>query len=40
VITRQLATLVRAGVPLEESIQALTEHVENEQLVRIMKSVR
>jgi general secretion pathway protein F len=40
VMTRQLATLVRAGVPLVESIQALTEQVENEQLVRILTSVR
>jgi general secretion pathway protein F len=40
VMTRQLATLVRAGVPLVDSIQALTEQVENEQLVRILTSVR
>ncbi len=40
VMTRQLATLVRAGVPLVESIQALTEQVENEQLVRILTNVR
>ncbi len=40
VMTRQLATLVRAGVPLVESIAALTEQVENEQLVRVMTSVR
>jgi general secretion pathway protein F len=40
VMTRQLATLVRAGVPLVESIQALTEQVENDQLVRILTSVR
>jgi general secretion pathway protein F len=36
VMTRQLATLVRAGVPLVESISALTEQVENEQLVRVL----
>jgi general secretion pathway protein F len=40
VMTRQLATLVRAGVPLVESVAALTEQVENEQLVRILTSVR
>jgi general secretion pathway protein F len=40
IMTRQLATLVRAGVPLLESIGALTEQVENEQLVRILTSVR
>ena len=40
VMTRQLATLVRAGVPLVESVAALTEQVENEQLVRILTTVR
>jgi general secretion pathway protein F len=40
VMTRQLATLVRAGVPLVESIAALTEQVENEQLVRVLTTVR
>ncbi len=40
VMTRQLATLVRAGVPLVESIAALTEQVENQQLVRVLTTVR
>ena len=40
IMTRQLATLVRAGVPLLESISALTEQIENEQLVRILTNVR
>ncbi|MGC4089787.1 MAG: type II secretion system inner membrane protein GspF [Polyangiaceae bacterium] len=40
VMTRQLATLVRAGVPLVESLEALTEQVENEQLQRVMTTVR
>jgi len=40
IMTRQLATLVRAGVPLLESIGALTEQIENEQLVRILTNVR
>ena len=39
-VTRQLATLVRAGVPLVESVAALTEQVENEQLVRVLTTVR
>jgi general secretion pathway protein F len=40
IMTRQLATLVRAGVPLVESIAALIDQVEKEQLVRILTSVR
>lgn len=40
VMTRQLATLVRAGVPLVDSIQALSEQVEKESLVRVLTSVR
>jgi general secretion pathway protein F len=40
VMTRQLATLVRAGVPLVDSIGALTEQVEKEQLVRVLTAVR
>src|SRR5215471_2866492 len=40
VMTRQLATLVRAGVPLVDSISALTEQVEKEGLVRVLTAVR
>src|SRR5688572_20246195 len=40
IMTRQLATLVRAGVPLVESVAALTDQVENEQLVRVLTSLR
>jgi general secretion pathway protein F len=40
VMTRQLATLVRAGVPLVDSIAALTEQVEKESLVRVLTAVR
>jgi len=40
VMTRQLATLVRAGVPLVDSLTALTEQVEKEALVRILTEVR
>jgi general secretion pathway protein F len=39
-MTRQLATLVRAGVPLVESVAALTEQVEKEELKRTLTSVR
>lgn len=40
VMTRQLATLVRAGIPLVESISALTEQVEKPALVHVLSSVR
>jgi general secretion pathway protein F len=39
VMTRQLATLVRAGVPLVESITALVDQVEKESLVRVLTAV-
>ena len=40
VMTRQLATLVRAGVPLVDSISALVDQVEKETLVRVLTAVR
>jgi general secretion pathway protein F len=40
IMTRQLATLVRAGVPLVDSVAALTDQVEKEQLVRVLTSLR
>ena len=40
VMTRQLATPVRAGVPPGESIAAVTQQIEKEQLVRVMTTVR
>ena len=40
VLTRQLATLVGAGIPLFESLAALVEQVENEQLKRALTQVR
>lgn len=40
VMTRQLATLVRAGVPLVDSVAAMTEQVEKEVLVRVLTAVR
>lgn len=39
-MTRQLATLVRAGIPLVGAIAALTEQLEKQDLKRIMTSVR
>lgn len=40
VMTRQLATLMRAGIPLFESLNALIEQVENERLQRALTAVR
>jgi general secretion pathway protein F len=40
IMTRQLATLVRAGVPLVESVAALTDQVEKEVLVRVLTELR
>jgi general secretion pathway protein F len=38
--TRQLATLIGAGVPLVESLSALTEQIENDRLKRVAGRVR
>src|SRR5689334_13008799 len=40
VLTRQLATLVKAGIPLVESIGALVDQVEKEELKRVLTVVR
>jgi general secretion pathway protein F len=40
ILTRQLATLVRAGIPLVESIGALVDQVEKEELKRVLTVVR
>src|SRR5690349_9848596 len=40
IMTRQLATLVRAGVPLVESVAALTDQVEKQELVRVLTALR
>jgi len=40
VVTRQLATLIRAGIPLFESLNALIEQVEKESLKRALTAVR
>lgn len=39
-LTRQLATLVRAGLPLEESLQAVSEQTENPRVQSILLGVR
>ena len=39
-MTRQLATLVAAGIPLVESVSALTEQVEKEELKKVLSLVR
>jgi len=39
-MTRQLATLVAAGIPLVESVSALTEQVDKHELKRVLTQVR
>ncbi|MCL2725217.1 MAG: type II secretion system F family protein [Polyangiaceae bacterium] len=39
-MTRQLATLVGAGIPLVEAVSALTEQVEKEELKKVLAIVR
>src|SRR6202167_1276871 len=39
-MTRQLATLVTAGIPLVEAVAALTEQVEKNELKRVLTQVR
>ncbi|MGH7282582.1 MAG: type II secretion system F family protein, partial [Polyangiaceae bacterium] len=39
-MTRQLATLVGAGIPLVEAVSALTEQVEKQELKRVLTQVR
>ncbi len=40
VVTRQLATLIKAGIPLFESLTALVDQTENEALKRALTQVR
>ncbi len=40
VITRQLATLLRAGIPLVDSLSALTDQAEKEDLKRVLSDIR
>src|SRR6185503_3500515 len=40
VITRQLATLLRAGVPLAESLAALVDQLERPALKRVVADVK
>ncbi|HEY8076972.1 MAG TPA: type II secretion system F family protein, partial [Labilithrix sp.] len=39
-MTRQLATLVGAGIPLVEAVTALTDQVEKDELKKVLASVR
>ena len=40
VMTRQLATLLRAGLPLVSSLNALTDQIENPKLKKIITQIR
>ncbi len=39
-MTRQLATLVRAGIPLVEAMNALTDQIEKHELKKVLTQVR
>jgi general secretion pathway protein F len=39
-VTRQLATLLRAGIPLVESLTALSDQAEKDELKRVLSDVR
>lgn len=39
-VTRQLATLLRAGIPLVESLTALSDQADKEELKRVLSDVR
>jgi general secretion pathway protein F len=40
VLTRQMATLTRAGIPLVEALNALTDQADKEELKRVLSDVR
>ena len=39
-VTRQLSTLLRAGIPLNEGMRAMTEQIEGRQLEAVVRDVR
>ncbi len=39
-VTRQLATLLRSGIPLEQSLRAIEEQVHGRQLHRVIAAIR
>ncbi len=39
-MTRQLATLVRAGLPLDDALQTLAEQVEHKQMLSMIQAIR
>lgn len=39
-VTRQMATLVKAGIPVVEALQALSEQLENPKLKRVISQVK
>ncbi len=39
-LTRQLATLLRAGIPLVSALSALTDQAEKEELKRVLSDIR
>jgi general secretion pathway protein F len=40
IVTRQLATLLRAGIPLVESLTALSEQADKEEMTRVLSEIR
>jgi general secretion pathway protein F len=40
IITRQLATLLRAGIPLVEALTALSDQAEKDELKRVLSDIR
>ncbi|MFB6265216.1 MAG: type II secretion system inner membrane protein GspF [Bradymonadaceae bacterium] len=40
VLTRQLATLLRAGIPLVRALNALTDQLQNQELKRVVSDIR